>query len=118
MRHLTKMVFFVWFSLSIACSGNKNKTPDDILQPSVMIPILVDVHLAEADAINRRVTPDSVRIILENHYHDIFQIHHVDKEDFLRSFDFYMQQSETFLEMYEKVIEQITVLEEEKLHFY
>lgn len=104
-------------SFLVACSGGKNKLPEGILQPDEMVSILVDVHLAEADAINRKVQPDSVKLILDKHYQSIFQIYKIEKTVFLQSFDYYSKRPEDFDRLYEKVIEQMTLLEEKKLHF-
>jgi Domain of unknown function (DUF4296) len=75
-----------------ACS-NKNNLPDGVLPPAKMQLVLLDIM--EADALNneRAIKDTSLRVPAEDaaYYQTIFQLHKITREDFAKSYRFYLK---------------------------
>jgi hypothetical protein len=78
------------FSL-IACSESK-KTPENVLKPEKFQKVLTDVLLADALSTERSFKDTSVKIKDVNaaYFLKIFEIHGTTKNEFMRSYNFYL----------------------------
>ena len=83
------LVFFCLI-IFISC-GNKNKIPPGILKPDKMQVVLWDVIKADAftkEFIKKDSSKDAVHENLKLQ-EEIFAIHHISKQDFYTSYDYY-----------------------------
>ena len=77
--------------IALASCGKKNKLPDGILQPDKMQAVLWDVIKADAftkEFIKKDSSKDAVHENLKLQ-EEIFAIHHISKQDFYTSYDYY-----------------------------
>ena len=71
-----------------------------------LIPILVDVHIAEAAVQSlRKLEKDSV---IQVYYNQIFEIHKISEDDFYASMEILKQDAYQLAEIYEVVLEEVT----------
>lgn len=99
--------------LTAACD-NKNTRPSTVLQPSVFTAVLVDIHLAEAEAMGKDLKNDTVVATLHAQYRRIWQQHNVDSSQFFSSMEWYRQHPNEMHAVYERVHEKL-LLEQEQI---
>jgi hypothetical protein len=90
-----------------ACSKPKTKIPPGILTQKEMIPILVDIHIAQAAAALYN-TGDTARRTMTDYMPYILKIHEVEKAFYDSSLSFYTQHPEIMQEMYDEVINELS----------
>jgi hypothetical protein len=98
----------------ISCSKTPVKKPDNLLQESRMVSMLVDIHLAEA-AFNTRRHRDSLvgRSSSADFYYSILQKHSIQDTVFEQSLVFYASQPRKFERMYRQVMNQLSEMDQE-----
>jgi hypothetical protein len=100
--------FLLIFSLAIAsCKKPEVKVPANVLKKEQMVPILADVHIAQAAAVMNQVS-DSTRYPLPDMLKYIFKIHHTTKAQYDSSISFYTQHPEIMKEIYDSVITELS----------
>jgi hypothetical protein len=89
---MKKFGFVIWFLFFAACSG-KNSAPGDIVQKDTMRNIMWDMIQADQYA-KLYVVKDSCTINVKDEtiklYQQVFQIHHVTKDEFDKSYKYYL----------------------------
>lgn len=98
-----------------ACSG-KDKLPAKVIQPDKFAEVLIDVHLAEADLIEKKLGADSSRLFIAEKYEVIFAMHDISEEEFKKSFDYYNQHPQQLFDIYEKVVQGLTEAQEQQIY--
>lgn len=92
------------------CSPEKAK-----LKPSVpkekMISVLVDIHLLEARAEELKELNDTFITVKRAAYDSIFIHHDVNKDEFLKTFNWYEEHPQEMDLLYEMVVDSFSVLE-------
>ncbi len=92
-----------------SCSKNTVSTP--VISEDKLINVLVDIHYAEAATQNvYGAIKDS---LLTSYYDEIYQTHHITKEDFQQSIRIVRKDSRKVEKLYEKVLAQINLIETE-----
>ena len=88
--------------------GNKNKIPSGILKPDKMQAVLWDV--IKADAFTAEfIKKDSAKDAVEENLklqQQIFSIHHISRQDFYKSYDYYKLHSDQLKVMMDSMIVQ------------
>jgi hypothetical protein len=88
---------FLMFGLLVACM-NKDKIPSDVLQRDEMEKVMWDMIQADrfSSQFMERDSNLQKNIKIENlkQYERVFQIHKITKEEFVRSFKFYLSHPE------------------------
>ena len=100
----------------ISCKQDEVKIPSAIIQPEEYAVVLSDIHLLEAEVMEYRWPADSLRDYLDKNYQVIFTIHKITPAQFKKSYDFYLNHPKILKEIYEKVVEDLTLKEEKALH--
>ncbi len=103
---------FIIFCLAVtlvSCRKSKNTMPEGIVKPDRMVEVLADIHLAEAWVFEQKMLPEKARKWLDFYYDVVFRIHHVTREEFTASLDFYRQHPETLDKIYEEVVTRLNV---------
>ncbi|MBT3301838.1 MAG: DUF4296 domain-containing protein [Bacteroidetes bacterium] len=104
------LIFSLLFIIS--CGGKKNeKIPDDVIPEKDMVGILIDIHLAEAGVSFSRLERDSFDYYLSNYYFDIFRKHHITKDEFDFSMNFYLDNPNILQAVYEIVNDSLNSLQ-------
>jgi len=92
------------------CSNN-NPVPKDIIPEDSLIRIIVDMHLADAILIEPSVQQKQMVINKSKFYNAVLNKHAVTKDKFQESLNYYSDNLEKFDSIYERVIEELTVIQ-------
>ena len=108
-----KYFFIAFIYIFISCNFTSKDNPvDTIVSPEKFIPILKEVQLAEAAfELNKRNDIEYARGKLSNDYIDIYNKYNIKEEEFEKTLDYYIKNSEELLLIYTEIINQ---LEKEK----
>jgi len=105
--------YFIWFLLSIvllSCSGIKKKY---LIPENKMVPLLVDMHIADAIGLDYTLGQKQLRIDSTALYGWIFEKHEVTKMQFDSTMSYYAKHPDRLNKIYEKVISSLSKLESE-----
>ena len=95
MRNLACIILFLFFS---ACIG-KNNPPSDIIQKDSMKSIMWDMIQADQYA-KQFLAKDSAKINVKEEtiklYEQVFQIHHITKNEFEKSYQYYLAHQDLY----------------------
>ena len=85
------LLLVVFVCSMVACSESK-KTPKNVLKPEKFQKVLTDVMLADALSTERSFKDTSLKIRDANaaYFLKVFEIHGVTKNEFMRSYNFYL----------------------------
>lgn len=109
------MLFFILPCLWVACV-QPTSVPDDMIPEDKMTLILTDVHLLEgAHMSTQYINIDSVRNVTASGYNTIFKKYGITEQEYKKSWEFYMRNPDLADPIYEKVIENINILQNESL---
>jgi hypothetical protein len=100
----------------LACG--KGRAPSDLIGEEQFVNVMVDVHLAEASVQHLRLSADSAKLVLADHYATIMDKHNIEHQQFTTSFEYYRQHPDELSKIYEKVIERLSALEVEWANKY
>jgi len=100
------------FIILASCSTeNKQKKEAAVIPKGKMIPLLVDIHLADAAiSVNRRKQPSGKEPVKQI-YVSVLNKHGFTREQFDKSIDFYSQNIEEYVKIYDEVIIELSKLE-------
>ncbi len=90
---MRNLLFFLFASIFIISCGDKSKVPDDVLPKEKMQSVLWSM-ISAGEFLNAYVlNKDSVDRIAESSrvYGQVFQVHHISKDEFDRSYLYYRQ---------------------------
>ena len=90
-----------------SCSKKSITIPDNVLSKKEIVPVLVDIHLAQAAA-NRNQFSDTVHNSLSDYTPFIFQSHRITKQKYDSSISFYTKYPELMDEIYQDVINELS----------
>lgn len=99
------------YAVLLACSG-KDDVPEGVLPQDKMVPILIDVYVAEGKVQNLRVPRDSAAAIFEAYEERIFTTHEVDRQTYLNSLTYYYDQPKKLELIYEIVLDSLNLREQ------
>jgi len=103
-KHLIYSLFIISCSFILfSCSKKKVETPPGVLSRQQMVPILADVHIAQA-ATGTYNTADSVRYSMNEFLPFILKIHHTTKAQYDSSISYYTSHPDMMEEIYDSVI--------------
>jgi len=92
------------------CS-NKNPVPKDLIPEDSLIRIIVDMHLADAILIEPSVQQKQMVINKSKFYNAVLKKHDISKDEFQKNLNYYSDNLEKFDSIYDKVIEELTVIQ-------
>ena len=108
--------FFYSFLFTIiisACNEKEAQRPKDLLSEDKFTEVMVEVQFAEALGLQRkREEPDSAAVIY-SYYKEIFNRHNIDRETFIKTYDYYIDKPEEMGEIYEHVLDSLNKLDVE-----
>jgi len=90
-----------------SCGRPEAQIPSTVLSSDAMIPVLVDVHVAEGARNGALILGDTNGI--EDYYAKIYEKHEITEEQFKESFAFYSLHPDIFIPIYEAVLDSLKV---------
>ncbi len=105
-KKLTYVSLFVL--ILIGCGKKAEKLPEGILTKEEMIPVMVDIELAESAITIKALHGDSARQYASDYYNFIYYNHNVPKEVFNKSLDYYIAHPKELDEIYTEVITELS----------
>jgi len=113
--HKNTIFLFVFpiILLFFSCTTKDKELPEGILTKEEMIPVLIDIQIAEANINIKKLKEDSIYQYAADYYDYIFEIHHISKEEFQKSYDYYLAHMNLMDEMYESVLNELIKKESE-----
>lgn len=111
-------IVFVFFLLGLMACGQAGKVPDGVLKKEDMRDVLLDMTMADAYSSNnedpRIPMPDSVRRYRQKlYYKQILDMHHLTREQFQKSYDWYESRPDRLKEVYDMMMEAATANRED-----
>jgi hypothetical protein len=104
------LIFIVLILYFFGCS-NDNNVPKGLLSEDSLVRIIVDMHLADAILIDPLVQQKQFVINKTKFYNAVLKKHCLTKEEFQKNINFYSDNPDRFDKVYEKVIEELTILQ-------
>jgi hypothetical protein len=90
-----------------ACKKPEVKIPEGVLKKEQMVPILADVHIAQAVAVMNSAS-DTTRYSLPKLMKYILDIHHTSQAQYDSSIAFYTKHPEIMSQIYDSVITELS----------
>ncbi len=100
-------LFILLVFVYCSCSQPKAEIPEGILTQKEMIPILVDIHIAQA-ANGLYNAGDTALFTMNDYIPYILKIHHIERALYDSSTAFYTLHPEIMQEMYDEVISELS----------
>ncbi|MEL6537303.1 MAG: DUF4296 domain-containing protein [Bacteroidota bacterium] len=97
--------------LLLAC-GSETSLPSDVIPPEKMVGILVNIHQADANVGNLKISEDSAFIVMRHFELAVWDHHGVTEEEYSRSQQWYLQHPDKYTEVYTVVVDSLSVLDE------
>jgi len=91
----------------ISCSKPKPEIPKGVLTQKEMVPVLVDIHIAQA-ATGLYNAGDTSLFKMNDYLPYILSIHHIDKAVYDSSVSFYTLHPEIMEQLYDEVINELS----------
>ncbi|MFB9841686.1 DUF4296 domain-containing protein [Mucilaginibacter ginsenosidivorans] len=95
------ILFFSLLLFCGACGGDR--VPDNIIQPDRMTRLLTEIHITDGSMYNVMQVPDSLFKYGTAKYLMVFKSFHTDSNQFKKSLQYYSQNPELLVKMYEQV---------------
>jgi len=96
----------------LACSNPTKKNPHGIIDETVFVNVLKDLHLAEANFELFKTNGNEVaqNTLLHQAYQEIYSKYKIDENRFQYTIDYYANHPEQLESIYDKVIKELTEL--------
>jgi hypothetical protein len=101
------LFFFLLLCIAASCKKPEVKIPDGVLKKDQMVPILADVHIAQAVAVMNAAS-DTTRYSMSDLMNYIFKIHYITKAQYDSSISFYTKHPEMMSQIYDSVITELS----------
>lgn len=112
-KRLRLVILFILL-ISTGCWNKEKKAPEGILSKEQMIPVLVDIQLAEAALVIKNFHGDSAKQYAADYYNFIYIRHQVTKEEFEKSLNYYIEHPKQLDQIYSEVIAELSKKEAEE----
>lgn len=109
---IKRPLLFISIVLLAACG--RDTLPEGVLSKEQMIPVMVDVQIAEGSIAIGNLHGDSARQKIADYYNHIYERHQVSKEDFQKSLEYYTRHPKQMDQLYKEVLSELTRLEAEQ----
>ena len=107
-KHILSFIIFSFLIITFSsCSKKKVEIPPNVLGREAMIPILADVHIAQAATGNYKAA-DAVHYNMNEYLPYILRIHHISQAQYDTSLSFYMRHPEIMKDLYDDVIVELS----------
>ncbi|HNQ60851.1 MAG TPA: DUF4296 domain-containing protein [Bacteroidia bacterium] len=109
-----KQIFIVLFTLLClnSCKDNSVIIPDNILSKEELVPVLVDIQIAQASQIIFEYS-DTIKYSLKQYQMEILKKKNIPEEKFQQSMKFYSTHPELLQDIYNEVVNELSKKEGE-----
>ena len=108
-----RFLFFVLTALIFGCSEPSEGPPEDVLTKEVFTQVMIDVQLIEGMKIHRLGPKREKNPDMELLYGVVLEEHEIDKEVFLKTYNYYKSRPEEMEIIYEQVLDSLSKLDAE-----
>lgn len=105
---LKKVFLLAVIALLFGCKEEET-IPENVLSEEEMVKVLIDIRIAEGQVNGLSISPDSATNLFQYIENRIFEEHDVDTMAYLKSYEYYMLNSEKFLRINDIVIDSLKV---------
>ncbi len=105
---LKKVFLLAVIALLFGCKEEET-IPENVLSEEEMVKVLIDIRIAEGQVNALSISPDSATNLFQYIENRIFEEHDVDTMAYLKSYEYYMLNSEKFLRINDIVIDSLKV---------
>lgn len=106
----TKILLLCYVVL-MGCS-KESELPEGVLPKEKMVPFLIDVYTAEGKIQNLRVSRDSATALFQVYEDQLFEIHDIDRDAYLKSMSYYYEQPKKMEDIYATVLDSLNLREQ------
>ena len=104
------LLTIVLIMTTVSCQ-TKFKVPDQYISPEALVPLLIDIHLADGLLQQQRATRQIKEDSAFNYYAAILKEHRVSRVMFDSTIHFYAQYPEEFAKIYDEVMKELSIKE-------
>lgn len=99
------------FCLVLVGCGKNNDVPEDIVPKEQLVPLMLDIYLAEVKLSNLRIVRDTAVSIFETYEGYLFEKHNIGKEQYMNSMTYYYDNTTELELIYEALLDSLSVRE-------
>lgn len=103
--------YFLVLLVAIACSPVSENKPANLMTKDQMVAFLIDSHEMEGNLQTIKIPQDSLKLIFSDLEAELYQIHGIDSQQFLLSYHYYLNEVDELNEIYEAVIDSLSLRE-------
>lgn len=104
-------IYLLFLFFILGCNySEKKKPPENIIPEKQLIPILVDIHFADATLSVLHFDKKNARYKPENYYNIVLKKHGIDRKKFDESIEYYSKNPEELDIIYDKVLNEFSKL--------
>ena len=103
--------YFLALLIAFACADEQHEKPEGLLSKEQMAAFLIDSHLTEGNLQTIKIDKDSLELIFHDLEKDLYQKHGIDSEQFLTSYHYYLHRIDDLSEIYDAVIDSLSLKE-------
>ena len=103
--------YFLILVIAFACSSESEDKPVNLMTKGQMVAFLIDSHLIEGKLQTIKIDVDSLKLIFLDLEKELYQIHHIDSEQFMKSYHYYLHEVDELGDIYEAVIDSLSLRE-------
>lgn len=107
------LIFILLVFVVVSCDEPAVPKPENLIKEKQMIEMLADIHLAEATFVRFRYDSAMVHSKSADFYYSVLDKYQVQDSLFEQSFVYYASTPKSFEEMYRKVMNELSALEQE-----
>ncbi|MFN0031392.1 MAG: DUF4296 domain-containing protein [Flavobacteriales bacterium] len=96
--------YAICFMLFFACSDAQVQAPANLIEQNKFVEVLVDVRLLEGSYSAKVQRPDTIRSKMTGYYQTLFDKHGISKEQFVSSYNYYLQRNAEMIGMEDSVM--------------
>ncbi len=100
-------------ALLFSCKEPKEPIPANVLPMNKMVNILIDIHLIEANLSTKNLAKDTGVLFYNFYEKDLYKKHNTNDSTYNRSFIYYSAHPQLMDQIYEKVVDSLSLLEGE-----
>ncbi len=97
--------------LLLSACHTTDSAPPDLLPPAELVPLLADLHLAEACAQHASRAPDTIQALYEKLEADIYQRRHLTRARFNASYRYYANRPDELESIYATLVDTLGLRE-------
>lgn len=112
-RFLHLIISLLVILLLLSCDQKKMQVPENMMQPEELVPLLVELHLADGYLHNLKITQYQKRDTAFYLYPGILKKYEVSRPQLDSTILFYGKHPDEFSKLYDKVLEELSKMEGE-----